>query len=73
MHHFDDFDSVSCADVSDKLVKSNEDFVWTIEYSLTGKLIIDVEFLDLKIASSSEVRYDFFPRTWIWLIIAYTR
>lgn len=41
-------------DVSDKLVKSNEDFVWTIENSLTGKFIIDVEFLDLKIASSSE-------------------
>ncbi|XP_075478296.1 BTB/POZ domain-containing protein At1g55760-like [Primulina tabacum] len=41
-------------DVSEKVVKSNEDFVWTIEIPLTGKFIIDVQFLDLKISSSSE-------------------
>ena len=39
------------AEVIDKLLKNNEDFVWTIEVPLTGKFIIDVEFLDLKIAS----------------------
>ncbi|GFP99113.1 BTB/POZ domain-containing protein at1g55760 [Phtheirospermum japonicum] len=38
-------------DVTDKQLKSNEDFVWAIEVPLTGKFIIDVEFLDLKIAS----------------------
>ncbi|KZV56335.1 BTB/POZ domain-containing protein [Dorcoceras hygrometricum] len=41
-------------DVIDKMVKSNEDFLWTIEIPFTGKFIIDVEFLDLKLASSSE-------------------
>ncbi|KAL6544590.1 hypothetical protein OROMI_023452 [Orobanche minor] len=38
-------------DVTDKQLKSNEDFIWAIEVPLTGKFIIDVEFLDLKIAS----------------------
>ncbi|KAK6154503.1 hypothetical protein DH2020_008751 [Rehmannia glutinosa] len=38
-------------EVTDKQLKSNEDFVWAIEVPLTGKFIIDVEFLDLKIAS----------------------
>ncbi|XP_043688358.1 BTB/POZ domain-containing protein At1g55760-like [Telopea speciosissima] len=36
--------------ITDKPLK-NDDFVWTIETPLTGKFIIDVEFLDLKIAS----------------------
>ncbi|KAL6538503.1 hypothetical protein OROGR_012491 [Orobanche gracilis] len=43
--------NVKNADVTDKQLKSNEDFVWAIEVPLTGKFIIDVEFLDLKIAS----------------------
>ncbi|KAL3614841.1 hypothetical protein CASFOL_040502 [Castilleja foliolosa] len=39
-------------EVNDKQLKSNEDFVWPIDQvPLTGKFIIDVEFLDLKIAS----------------------
>ncbi|KAI3456761.1 hypothetical protein Pfo_013424 [Paulownia fortunei] len=38
-------------EVIDKPLKSNEDFVWAIEVPLTGKFIIDVEFLDLKTAS----------------------
>lgn len=38
-------------EVTDKQIKSNEDFVWAIEVPLTGKFIIDVEFLDLKTAS----------------------
>ncbi|MBA0550301.1 hypothetical protein Golob_021257 [Gossypium lobatum] len=38
-------------EIKDKQLKSNEDFVWPIEVPLTGKFIIDVEFLDLKIAS----------------------
>ncbi|KAK6149462.1 hypothetical protein DH2020_016987 [Rehmannia glutinosa] len=38
-------------EVTDKLLKSNEDFVWAIEVPLTGKFIIDIEFLDLKTAS----------------------
>ncbi|MBA0849675.1 hypothetical protein Goshw_019089 [Gossypium schwendimanii] len=38
-------------EIKDKQLKSNEDFVWPIEVPLTGKFIIDVEFLDLKTAS----------------------
>ncbi|KAL8505389.1 hypothetical protein ACS0TY_016573 [Phlomoides rotata] len=38
-------------EITDKQLKSNEDFAWAIEVPLTGKFIIDVEFLDLKIAS----------------------
>lgn len=37
--------------VTDQQLKSNEDFVWAVEVPLTGKFIIDVEFLDLKTAS----------------------
>lgn len=37
-------------EVTDKVLKSSEDFVWTIEAPLNGKFIIDIEFLDLKIA-----------------------
>lgn len=39
------------AEIKDKVLKNNEDFVWAIEVPLTGKFIIDVEFPDLKIAS----------------------
>ncbi|XP_050368776.1 BTB/POZ domain-containing protein At1g55760 [Argentina anserina] len=35
-------------EITDKQLKTNEDFVWGIEVPLTGKFIIDVEFLDLK-------------------------
>lgn len=38
-------------EVIDKRIKTNEDFLWTIEVPLTGKIIIDVEFLDLKVLS----------------------
>ncbi|KAI4307813.1 hypothetical protein L6164_030954 [Bauhinia variegata] len=38
-------------EIKDKKLKNNEDFVWAIEVPLTGKFIIDVEFLDLKTAS----------------------
>ncbi|XP_010552340.1 PREDICTED: BTB/POZ domain-containing protein At1g55760 isoform X2 [Tarenaya hassleriana] len=38
-------------ETSDKRLKTNEDFVWVLEVPLTGKLIIDIEFLDLKILS----------------------
>lgn len=41
----------SDTEIKDKVIKSNEDFVWAIEVPLTGKCIIDVEFLDLKISS----------------------
>lgn len=42
--------------VTDQQLKNNEDFVWAVEVPLTGKFIIDVEFLDLK-AASPDVRY----------------
>ncbi|KAJ8765128.1 hypothetical protein K2173_010616 [Erythroxylum novogranatense] len=38
-------------EITDKQLKTNEDFVWAIEVPLTGKFIIDVEFLDLKTSS----------------------
>lgn len=37
-------------EVIDKVVKSSEDFVWQVELPFHGKMIIDVEFLDLKVA-----------------------
>ncbi|KAF6153866.1 hypothetical protein GIB67_001099 [Kingdonia uniflora] len=37
--------------ITDKTFKSNDDFIWAIETPLTGKFIIDVEFLDLKTVS----------------------
>ncbi|KAI4306260.1 hypothetical protein L6164_029553 [Bauhinia variegata] len=38
-------------EIRDKQLKNNEDFVWAIDVPLTGKFIIDIEFLDLKTAS----------------------
>ncbi|KAK2978393.1 hypothetical protein RJ640_004930 [Escallonia rubra] len=38
-------------EITDKQLKNNDDFVWAIEVPLTGKFIIDVEFVDLKTAS----------------------
>ncbi|XP_059662339.1 BTB/POZ domain-containing protein At1g55760 [Cornus florida] len=38
-------------EIADKQLKSNEDFVWAVEVPVTGKFIIEVEFIDLKIAS----------------------
>ncbi|XP_022941197.1 BTB/POZ domain-containing protein At1g55760-like [Cucurbita moschata] len=38
-------------DIIDKQLKNNDDFIWPIEVPLTGKFIIDIEFIDLKIAS----------------------
>ncbi|GJS49816.1 BTB/POZ domain-containing protein [Tanacetum coccineum] len=42
-------------EIRDKQLKSSEDFVWALEVPLTGKFIIDVEFLDLKSASITSV------------------
>lgn len=38
-------------EVTNKQLKSSDDFVWALEVPLTGKFIIDIEFLDLKISS----------------------
>ncbi|KAL8209805.1 hypothetical protein R6Q57_006537 [Mikania cordata] len=38
-------------EIRDKQLTTSEDFVWALEVPLGGKFIIDVEFLDLKIAS----------------------
>lgn len=38
-------------EITDQQLKSNDDFVWHIDVPLTGKFIIDVEFLDLKTSS----------------------
>ena len=37
--------------VQDRLLRSSEDFVWPVETTFHGRFIIDVEFLDLKVAS----------------------
>lgn len=42
---------MTSAEVIDKQIKTSDDFVWPIEVPLTGKFIIDVEFLDLKTAA----------------------
>ncbi|KAK6947139.1 BTB/POZ domain [Dillenia turbinata] len=42
------------AEVTDKKIKNSEDFVWPIEIPFSGKLIIDVEFLDLKVANPDD-------------------
>ncbi|XP_042407966.1 BTB/POZ domain-containing protein At1g55760-like isoform X1 [Zingiber officinale] len=39
--------------ISDKQLKNNDDFVWVIDMLQTGRFIIDVEFLDLKIVAPS--------------------
>lgn len=39
--------------ISDKQLKNNNDFVWLIDTFFTGKFIIEVEFLDLKIVLPS--------------------
>ncbi|KAJ4725407.1 BTB/POZ domain-containing protein [Melia azedarach] len=44
--------SLAHPEITDKQLKSNDDFVWAIDVPLTGKFIIDVEFLDLKIVPS---------------------
>ncbi|XP_057863892.1 BTB/POZ domain-containing protein At1g21780 isoform X1 [Cryptomeria japonica] len=37
--------------VHDRLLRSSEDYVWAVEIAYHGRFIIDVEFLDLKVAS----------------------
>eukprot|EP00249_Psilotum_nudum_P009144 c21736_g1_i1 orf=449-1435(-) len=37
--------------VYDKLLRSSDDFVWPVDTTFHGRFIIDVEFLDLKVAS----------------------
>ncbi|XP_042457139.1 BTB/POZ domain-containing protein At1g55760-like isoform X1 [Zingiber officinale] len=39
--------------ISDKRLRNNNDFVWAIDTLLTGRFIIDLEFLDLKILTPS--------------------
>lgn len=39
--------------VYDKQLKNNDDFVWPVDTLVTGKFVIDVEFLDLKIVPPS--------------------
>ncbi|XP_074582262.1 BTB/POZ domain-containing protein At1g55760-like [Curcuma longa] len=39
--------------ISDKLLKNSDDCVWAVDTLFTGRFIIDVEFLDLKIVPPS--------------------
>lgn len=45
------------AAISDKQLRNNNDFVWAIDTLLTGRFIIDLEFLDLKILTPSVSRF----------------
>lgn len=57
-------------EVIDRQLKSSETFIWSLDIPFAGKFIIDVEFLDLKIASPaveggdpySIFNSDLFPR-----------
>ncbi|KAL9997425.1 putative BTB/POZ domain-containing protein AtSIBP1 [Helianthus debilis subsp. tardiflorus] len=42
-------------EIRDKQLKSSDDFVWALEVPLTGKFIIELEFLDLKAASPNVI------------------
>lgn len=53
------------AEVTDKQLKNNEDFIWPIDVPLTGKFIIDVEFLDLKAASPNVCTATFIIQSFI--------
>lgn len=46
--------------ISDKLLKNNDDFVWAIDILFSGRFIIDVEFLDIKIVPQSVSNSDSF-------------
>ncbi|RZR81348.1 hypothetical protein BHM03_00007540 [Ensete ventricosum] len=54
-HHFLLLQSAceSLDSVCDKQLKNNDDFVWAVDNSFTGRFIIDIEFLDLKTVSPS--------------------
>ncbi|KAM7250397.1 hypothetical protein ACFE04_022280 [Oxalis oulophora] len=43
--------AITHPEILDKKLKNSDDFVWAVEVPLTGKFIIDVEFLDLKTAA----------------------
>lgn len=36
--------------VYERLLRTSEDFVWVTDFNSPGRFIVDVEFLDLKIA-----------------------
>ncbi|XP_076882567.1 BTB/POZ domain-containing protein At1g55760-like [Bidens hawaiensis] len=44
-------------EVRDKQLKTSDDFIWVLEVPSTGKFIIEIEFLDLKTASSNGSEY----------------
>lgn len=50
----DDRKSLLHPEVREKLIKNSDDFVWTIDLPLTGRFIVEVEFLDLKTTSPND-------------------
>ena len=40
-----------CGTVSDKLLRGSDDFVWSVEFTMYAKFLLEVEFHDLKVAS----------------------
>lgn len=45
--------SVCLYAVYERLLRTQDDFVWPVDTAFTGRFIIDVEFLDLKICHMS--------------------
>lgn len=43
--------------VQEKLLRTHDDFVWPVDTTFVGRLIIDVEFLDLKICPPNVSSY----------------
>lgn len=41
--------TIAHPEICDKQLKNNNDFIWAVDTPFTGKFVIDVEFLDLKI------------------------
>lgn len=37
--------------MSDKLLRGSDDFVWSVEFTMYAKFLLEVEFHDLKVAS----------------------
>lgn len=47
------------ATVQEKLIKNDDDFVWTVDTTPVGRFTIDVEFLDLKICTMKVSSFKF--------------
>lgn len=61
------------ATVQEKLIKTEDDFVWTVDTAPVGRFIIDVEFLDLKICTMKVSSFIFFYTILMVVGLVHTR